>query len=219
MSLTPESFDFLSNLGTLWSVILGALLATAGGLAGGQLEYVLESQRRQRDSALFFAEVLSTLKTLLDLASNARKIGDPYGPVTMRMLHSARREIDIYERNRETLFAIRDGALRGRIHTVVLRITMPLEGIFDTTNALETVTTQLAVPNLPEREHDELERRRIQLAENRNGGFDFMMDTLEMAKPIIADLGKLAGQDFTGYEQSMFTGTRIGPQPTGAGRT
>src|SRR5215472_4872258 len=112
MALKPEDFDFISNFSTLWSVILGALLATMGGLAGGQLEYFFESRRRERDSALFFAEVLSTLKIILDLATNARKIGDPYGPITMRMLRSARREIDIYERNRETLYALRNGELR-----------------------------------------------------------------------------------------------------------
>src|SRR5258706_9651446 len=138
MSMSPESFDFLSNLSTLWSVILGALLATAGGLAGGQLEYFLESRRRERDSALFFAEVLSTLRIILDLAKGARKVGDPYGPITMRMLRSARREVDLYERNRETLYALKKGDLRARIHTIVLRLSMPLDGLFDAHDALDT---------------------------------------------------------------------------------
>src|SRR5579864_4075349 len=146
MALNPENFDFISNFNTLWPIVLGALLATAGGLAGGQLEYFLESRRREKDAALFFAEVLSTLKIILDLAADTRKIGDPYGPITLRMLRSARREIDIYERNRETLYALRDGDLRARIHTAILRLTMPLDGLFDATSAIETYSTQLRAP-------------------------------------------------------------------------
>ena len=129
MSLKAEDFDFITNFSTLWSVILGALLATLGGLAGGQLEWFFESRRRERDAALFFAEVLSTLKIILDLAADTRKIGDPYGPVTLRMLRSARREIDIYERNRETLYTLKKSDLRARVHTIVLRISMPLDGL------------------------------------------------------------------------------------------
>src|SRR5438309_1391331 len=149
MSIAPENFDFLSNLSTLWSVILGALLATAGGLAGGQLEFFLEGRRRERDAALFFAEVLSTLRIILNLAIESRKIGDPYGPITMRMLRSARREVDLYERNRETLYAVKKGELRARIHTIVLRLSMPLDGMFDAEDALAAIATQLKVPSLP----------------------------------------------------------------------
>jgi hypothetical protein len=206
MALTSESFDFLSNLSTLWSVILGALLATMGGLAGGQLEYFLESRRRQRDSALFFAEVLSTLKIILDLATNARKIGDPYGPITMRMLRSARREIDIYERNRETLYSLRNGELRARIHTAILRLTMPLDGLFDSSSALETIETQLKVPNLPDSDRIELERRVSQIKSNRDVGFEFMLETLETIKPLTAALGAISGQDFENYERAVRTG-------------
>jgi len=205
MSLTPESFDFLSNLSTLWSVILGALLATVGGLAGGQLEYFFENRRRERDAALFFAEVLSTLKSILDLATDTRKIGDPYGPVTMRMLRSARREIDLYERNRETLYALRDGQLRARIHTAVLRLTMPLDGVFDASNALETVQTQLKVPNLPDSDRVELEHRIAQIRENRDTGFGFLLETLELVKPITIELGRISGQDFENYERAVRT--------------
>jgi hypothetical protein len=203
MSLTPESFDFLSNLSTLWSVILGALLATAGGLAGGQLEYFLEGRRRERDSALFFAEVLSTLKIILDLATNARRVGDPYGPITMRMLRSARREVDLYERNRETLYAIRKGDLRARVHTIVLRLSMPLDGLFDAENALGTIATQLKVPNLPDSEREELGKRRDSINQTRDTSFEFMVETLAQMKPIVEELGTISGQDFESFERAV----------------
>jgi hypothetical protein len=195
MALKPEDYDFLSNMSALWSIIIGALLATAGGLVGTQLEWFLERQRRERDAALFFAEVLSTLKIILDLAADTKRIGDPYGPITLRMLRSARREIEIYERNRENLYALRDGNLRARIHTSILRMTMPLEGVFDSSVAIETITAQLKAPHIPEAERAELERRLTLISENREGGYGFVMDTAAALKDVIADLSKYSGHD------------------------
>jgi len=203
MAIKPEDFDFLSNFSTLWSVILGALLATMGGLVGGQLEWFFESRRRERDAALFFAEVLSTLKIILDLAVNSRKIGDPYGTVTVRFLHSARREIDLYERNRETLYAIRDGDLRARIHTIILRLSMPLDNLFDATSAIETVSAQLKTPNLPAADREELEARLQKIRENRDRGFDFLTETANQMKPLVNSLGGLSGRDHESIERAV----------------
>src|SRR5579863_9533264 len=146
-------------MSAIWSIVIGALLATLGGLAGTQLEWYFERNRREHDSALLFAEVLSTLKVLLEFADDTKKVGDPYGPITIRMLRSARREIDIYERNRENLFALRDAELRAKIHTAVLRLTMPLDNIFDSCQAIETLELQLKTPNLPEQIREDLESR------------------------------------------------------------
>jgi hypothetical protein len=203
MALSPENFDFISNFTSLWPIILGALLATAGGLAGGQLEYFLESRRREKDAALFFAEVLSTLKIILDLAADTRKIGDPYGPITLRMLRSARREIDIYERNRETLYALRDGDLRARIHTAILRLTMPLDGLFDSTSAIEIYSTQLRSPALSEDDRKELERKIVMIRENRDGGFDFLTEAIAQMKPLMKDLGEFSGRDSDSIERAV----------------
>ena len=203
MALKPEDFDFISNFSTLWSVVLGALLATMGGLLGGQLEWFFESRRRERDAALFFGEVLSTLKMILDLAVNSRKIGDPYGPITIRFLRSARREIDIYERNRETLYAIRNGDLRSQIHTIILRLSMPLDGVFDATNAIETVSAQLKAPNLPAADREELEARLQKIRENRDGGFDFLTETAEQMKPIVTALGGISRRESDSIERAV----------------
>ena len=177
MALKPEDYDFLSNMTAIWSIILGALLATAGGLAGSQLEWYLDRSRLERDSALLFGEVLATLKILLDLAADTKKVGEPYGPITLRMLRSARREIDIYERNRENLFALRDAELRAKIHTTILRLTMPIDGIFDSSQAIDTLSLQLRTPNLRDEDRRELESRIANIRENRETGFEFIMET------------------------------------------
>ena len=104
MALQPDDFDFISNFSTLWAIVIGAVLATVGGLAGSQIERVVERRQRERDAALLFAEVFSTIKVLLDMAGDTRRIGDPYGPITMRFIRAARREVEIYDRNREQLY-------------------------------------------------------------------------------------------------------------------
>ena len=103
-----DTFGFLTDQSTLIAVVLGAILATIGGFSATVLERYLDKRERERNSALFFGEVLSTLAIIVRFADETKKIGEPYGPVTMRMLRSARSELDIYDRNRETLFDLRD---------------------------------------------------------------------------------------------------------------
>ncbi len=194
MALKPEDYDFLTNLGPIWPIIVGALLATMGGLVGSQLEWYLERGRREHDSALLFSELLSTLLALLDFAADRKKVGEPYGPVTLRMLRSARREIEIYERNRENLFALRDGELRAKIHATILRLTMPIDGIFDSCEALETLNLQLKMPNLPAEDRKELEARIARIYEDRDGGFEFIMDTAhKQLSDVVKELARYSG--------------------------
>ena len=105
--------DLSSHNETLWAVILGALLATASGFLATQLEAWFRRRERERNAALLFGEVLSTIALLLEIADDTRGTGDPYGPVTMRMLLAARREIDVYDRNREQRYDRRDAAGSG----------------------------------------------------------------------------------------------------------
>jgi len=194
MALKPEDYDFLSNMSAIWSIVVGALLATIGGLAGSQLEWYFERARREHDSALLFAEVLSTLKILLDLTVDTKKIGDPYGPITLRMLRSARREIDIYERNRENLLALRNGDLRAKIHTTILRLSMPIDGIFDSSQAIDTLSLQLKTPNLPEADRAELEARIATIRETRESSFGFIVEVANsQLKDAVSDLMRYAG--------------------------
>ena len=196
--MRSEAFDFLSNLNTLWAIILGAVLATAGGLAAFFIEGWIERHRRERSAALFFGETLCTLQIILEFAADARGIGDPYGPVTMRMLRFARREIEIYERNRENLFWLNDVALRARIHTLVLRLTMPLEGIFDTSREISELEFRLkSLPQSDPAAREELARDIAQLRERRDEGFGFVMETTKLLKAPINALEPLAHQSFS----------------------
>ena len=194
MALKADDFDFISNFSAFWSVLLGALLATMGGLVGGQLESVIENRRRERDAALFLAELLSTIRILIEYAADSKKVGDPYGQITLRFLRSARREIDIYERNRENIYVIRDGELRARIHTIMLRLAMPIDGVFDSTDALERISTQLKSPGLEAVHRDELERRIETIKANRDTGFGFIVETSAQVRDLVASLARASGR-------------------------
>src|SRR6185312_7201216 len=192
--MAGQIFDAAANQSAVWAVILGAVLATAGGFVATQMERYVEHHRRERNAALFFGELLTTLQIILYHAHNAHGRGDPFGPITLRMLKSARKEIDIYDRNRETLFDLRHGDLRARIQNLIIRIAMPIEGVFDATNEIQRCQDQLrdagAIPR------PDLEERVESLRQQRASGYEFIMETVEALPKIIGDLEPLAHQSF-----------------------
>ncbi len=196
MKLEPGDYDFLSNFGTVGAIVLGAVLATFGGLAATQIEWHFERRRRERQSALFFGEVLSTLVIILRIAKQTKGVGDPYGPITMRMLRQAQREIGTYERNRETLYNLRNAELRSRIHTLVLRISTPLDGIFDTTEEIAKGRAQLRSPEFTAEERQEIDARIGRLTEMRENGFAFIEEGMNDVEILVKDLEPVARHRF-----------------------
>jgi signal transduction histidine kinase len=196
MKLDPGDYDFLSNFSTMGAIVLGSVLATVGALAATQIEWRFEKRRREQHAALFFGEVLATLLVLLGIAKRVKGIGDPYGPVTMRMLRQALQEIGIYDRNRENLYNLSNAALRARIHTLVLRVSSPLNGIFDTTEEIRAVQTRLRSADVSENEREEIGPRIAQLTEMREGAFEFMEETAREIEALVKDLEPVAGHSF-----------------------
>jgi|SRR5665213_32474 len=201
-----EIFDSASNQSALWAVVLGALLATMGGFAATQLERIVEHNRRERNAALFFGELLTTLQIILKFAKDAHGRGDPYGPITMRMLQSARKEIDIYDLNRETLFDLRRADLRARIQTFVIRITMPLEGIFESAVEINALRAQIKSPlNSESYTLEESKVRFAELLEQREGGFVWIMENADKLTEIVRDLEPFAKHTFRDAEEVVRT--------------
>jgi len=194
--MRSEAFDFLSNLSTLGQIVLGACLATAGGLAANQLEWRAHVRRRERNAALFFGEVLSSFAVILKRADETKQIGDPFGPLTMRILRSARREIEIYERNRESILDLRDAALRARIYGLTHRLAGPLDGIFDVTQEIGAIEVQLRSRQLESEDRSEAESRLAGLKERREATYEYIRTKSDDIENVVAALAPLAGQSF-----------------------
>ncbi len=176
---------------TLVAVVLGALLATLSGVIANQWEAHARQRERERTAALLFGEVLSTLRVLLVMAERASVVPPAWGPVTQRMLQTARREIGIYERNREALVDLRDPALRADVHRLAIQIVMPLDGILD---------------SLKDGGADDDERRQV--------GFDWLMETSGRIPDLVARLGRIAHHDFAHFAAAAEAAG--GPQTTAA---
>ncbi len=197
MPLRTESFEFIGNLDTVWAVVAGAVLATAGGFVAARIEHRIDTQRRERQAALFFGEVMALLGLTIDAAGRARGIGDPYGPVTIRLLRMVRREIDVYDRNRERLFELRDPALRARIHTTLLRTMMGVEGALEAAEEIGIIESELkSNPDISAHRREHLQARFTDQSERRDGGFDFLIESSEQADKLIKELEPIARVDF-----------------------
>ncbi len=178
-----EHFD-PSHGGTITAVVIGALLATLSGIVATQLEAYFKRRERERDAALLFGELLSTLRVLLGAATASQKVGDPFGPVTTRILHACRGELDIYDRNRERLYDLRDAALRGKIHSLAVRMAMPLDGLLS------------AAPQLAERLDDPA---LAGLRDARAQGWIFLRRHGDEIPDIVKALGILGKHTFAAY--------------------
>ena len=181
---------------TLWAVVLGALLATAGGFAATRLEELFRRREREREAALLFGEILAAIELIARFADNARQRGDPYGAVTMRLMRGIRREVDVYDRDREALYALRDPVARARIHTLMVRLTMALDGVFDSTSQIAAEGMLANSAGLDEAALAQIAARIEALAEVRHTAFDFAMETIAGTPAILAALRPLARHDF-----------------------
>jgi len=190
MALKPDEMDFISNFSTLWQVALGAVLATGGGFAATQMERVISRRERERNSALLFGEVMATALLIMEFAKPARERGDPYGRITMRLLRSVRNEIDIYERNRERLFDLADGNLRARIHSAMVRLSMPLDNIFETSDEIARTSREGAAAAMI-----------AELDAQRELQFNAIVEQAAKLKAILAQLEPLARHSFEGFSE------------------
>ncbi|HEY0106963.1 MAG TPA: hypothetical protein VGB91_12840 [Rhizomicrobium sp.] len=203
MALAPEDMDFVSNFSALWAVFLGAVLATLGGFAATQMEWYLERRRRERNAALFFGEILSTLNIVLGLAADTKRIGDPYGPITTRMFRSAMGEVEIYNRNRESLYDLSQADLRARIHTLVLRISMSIDGIFDASNTIDELARRLDASELGAEERAKIEARLAGLSERRESSYEFVLETAQQLRGVIKELEPIARFSYDAVEKAV----------------
>jgi hypothetical protein len=180
---------FQPDTETLLAVILGAALATAGGFAERQVERLIQKREKERSAALFFGELLSAMRIMMRLANETRGRGDPYGPITIRFVHAVRREVEIYDRNRETLLDLRSPTIRAQISVLIARLSFALEGVIDATATLAAVGLD--------------EKQAAELRDTRNTAFDFAVESGADITALLGALAPLAQYNFTATESAL----------------
>lgn len=191
--MRASAFDFVGNLDTLLAVIVGALLATVGGLVAEHFEDRIERKRRERDAARFFGEIMSSIDLLVDRAIHSQKFGDPWGPVTMRLFRTAMREAEVYDRNRERLFDIQDMELRARIHYHVISEIFPLEAIIEGSDRIAAITEELDGGHvMTDVRRCKLQERLAVWLNSRKTGLEFITEERQKTQPICTELERLA---------------------------
>ena len=186
-----SAFDFVGNLDTLLAVVVGAGLATIGGLIGEHFEDLIARRRKERDAARFFAEIMGSIDALVGRGIESQSIGDRWGPVSMRLFRSAMREAEIYERNRERLFEINDQELRRAIHAHLISETFPLEAIIEYTDEIAGFERRLdEEENMANLRRDKLKKRIAMISEYRENAREFIVFECEKTKALCERLLK-----------------------------
>jgi hypothetical protein len=167
-----------------WGVPCGARR-----LCGNTTEYQ-DRSRRAKDAAHLSGEVLAGVATLLRLAEEASLQGSFLDPLSSRFLSFARREIDVYDRNRELLFSLTDSVLRARLHSFVVRLSIPLDRLADDlARYKELYSTHPFSPSAAE------------LQKEIQATFSYLMESRKMIPELLALLQPLARNKFDTYSR------------------
>jgi len=181
---------------TLLAVILGAALATAGGFSERQLERLIQRREKERGAALLFGEILNAIRIIMSLADEARGRGDPYGPITLRFIRGARREVEIYDRTRETLLDLRDANVRARTSVLIARLSFSFDGILDAHAEIVAAEQNLRTLSANDPSRAEIESQIAVCKETRKTAFDFALEASGAIVPLLEQLAPLAKHNF-----------------------
>ena len=186
-------------------VAVGAFLATISGYIGNQVENHNRRRDKERGAALLFGEILVGIKVTLDLANVTRGRGDPYGPVTMRMIRAVQRETQSYDRNREALFDIRDPKVRAEIHILMARLIIALDGIIDAHKEFLSTETTMRLRGQTDSSYGEFASLRDLYVQDRAQSFDFAIEVHQEIAPLLVKLRKIARYSFEAHESIVRT--------------
>lgn len=190
-------FEFVGSLNTLIAVFIGAILATGGALLAEIIQERTNRNRLERDAARFFGDILLSIDQIISFAFRSQAIGDKWGNVTIRLFKTALKEANIYERNRERLFDIRDMQLRSRIHSHFLTETFPIEALIENTAEIASLQQSLSGDIKPSKKQTAIAKARItELEAAREVGLAALEREHARTKEICEKLEKIAKIEF-----------------------
>ncbi len=212
---TSSIFDLLGLAGAQFTaMIIGAVLASAGGFFVAWLLDRMERKRQERSIALVCLDLLTSLGVMTQLAQSARGRGDPYGPVTLRLVRGCQRDLEVYERNRERIADIADPEVRAEIYQCMARMTLTIEGILGETDVIaqkdEAIAHARARGDVARA--DELAVERLDRCGRRDSAFDFMLETInDLSGPLSAKLRAIAKSE--GQNLAAIVAANSSPPP------
>ena len=187
------------------AVAVGAFLATISGYIGNQIENRNRRVDKERGAALLFGEILVGMKVTLAFADDSRGRGNPYGPVTMRMVRAVQRESQSYDRNREALFDIRDPKLRAEIHILMARLIIALDGVIDAHKEIASTETTMRLRGQSDSSYGEFATLRDLYVQDRAQSFEFAVELSQEIAPLLVKLRKIARYSFEAHESVVRT--------------
>ncbi len=101
------------------------------------------------------------------------------------MARAARREVEIYDRNRERLFMVRDASLRPHTTALVARLTFALDRVLDNTDALAAGAQ---------------EAERAELIAGRDQAFGFLEACADELPDVVERFAKLANSPVADFD-------------------
>jgi hypothetical protein len=209
--MNKSVFDYVGNLDTLLAVVIGAMLATLGALFAELIQDRMNRRRRERDAARFFGEIMYTIDHIIGLAVSSQKYGDPWGAVTRRMFRTALREAQIYERNRERLFDVRDTALRTRVHSHFLSEIFPLEQIIDNCDEIILMEKLLGEDDVAPSRADKISLLMTEERRARDVALAALVREQKRTSEVCDGLSKLACIDFIAARDNALPATPATP--------
>jgi len=117
----------------------------------------------------------------------------------MRMLRAIRRETEIYDRNRESLYELRYAAVRARVHALMAQITLALQGVLDAHGLIDLAEDAARGFGPADPIRGKSTMRVTRLAGDRQAAFDFMMELRSQIAPVTKVLSGLAKQPFSDH--------------------
>ena len=180
-----------ASVQTFVAVILGAVLATVGGFVATQAGIWMDRSRRARSAALLCGEILAGVETLLRMAEVSSLRGTFLDPLPSRFLRTARREIDVYDRNRELLFTLGNADTRARLHGFIVRLSIPLDRFADDRARYTELCSVYPEPL----------QRLAELKSEMEGTFEYLMSSRKLIPELLSVLRPLAQNPFDSYSR------------------
>jgi hypothetical protein len=116
------------------------------------------------------------------------------------MVRAAQREADTYDRNREALFDLRRADVRAQIHTLLIRLTLALDGVLAASEAI--VEADLALKSTDSDLAKAAYQARIDSnVADRAGSFDYAVELGVEIPALLKALNRTAHYSFEAHER------------------